>query len=158
MDSYLSIRAALRNIWQQQLDERFQALKEEQANIRSKRLKALADLNEQVSLLETMRDTQDETEESLDFFYFWEEKLITDFNNVPDSKRTKQILRDYYTELNLFDIHIGLQTVILEDNNNRVNRQERVGINSNQRYNALVSQTIQIPWQLHVLQNGILSQ
>ena len=31
---------------------------------------ALADLNEQVSLLETMQDTQDETEESLDFLYF----------------------------------------------------------------------------------------
>ena len=48
--------------------------------------------------------------------------------------------------------------MILEDNNNRVDRQERVGINSNQWCNALVSQTIQIPQQLHVLQNGILSQ
>ena len=105
-----------------------------------------------------MRDTRDETEESLDFLYFQEEKLITNFNNVPDSERTKQILRDYYIELNLFDIHIGLQTVILEDDNNRIDRQERVGMDSNQQYNALVSQTIQIPWQLHVLQNGILSQ
>ena len=105
-----------------------------------------------------MQDTQDETEESLDFLYFREEKLITDFNNVPDSKRTKQILRDYYIELNLFDIHIGLETVILEDNNNCIERQEHVGMDSNQQYNTLVSQTIQIPWQLRVLQDGITAQ
>ena len=139
---YPSIRVGLRNIWRQQLDARCQELEEEQANIPAERPEALADLNEQVSLLRTMWDTQDETEESLDFLFFQEKKLIAHFNNVPNSERTKQILRDYCTELNLFDIHIGLQTVILEDDNDRINRQERMRIDSNQRYNALVSQTI----------------
>ena len=70
MDSYPSIRTVLRNIQRQQLDERCQELKEEQVNIQSERPEALADLNEQVSLLETIRDTSNETEESLDFLYF----------------------------------------------------------------------------------------
>ena len=82
-----------------------------------------------------MQDTQDETEESLDYLYFQEQKLITDFNNFPVSKQNKQILQDCYMEVNLFDTHIGLETMILEDNNNCIKRQERVGINSNQQYN-----------------------
>lgn len=151
MASYPSIRDALANIQDQQLDERCQELEEEQGNVAAACPAALANLNEQVSLLETVPGTWDKTKESLDHLYSWKQNLITNFNNVPESDQTKRALRDYHTKLNLFELHIGLETVILEDNNNCIQRQERAGININQHYNLLASRLIQISCQQRVL-------
>ena len=135
---------ALESIRRHQLDERYQELEEEKSNVVAARPAALANLNEQFTLLEAMQDTRDENEDSLDHLYSRKQKLITNFNNIPVSDRTDCVLGDYCTKKDLFELHIGLQTVILEDDNNRINRQELTGIHASQRYNTLASQSNQI--------------
>ena len=133
------MRDALESIQKQQLDERYQEFEEEKGNVAAARPAALANLNEQFTLLEAMQDKQDKNEESLDHLYSCEQKLITNFNNVPASDWTDRVLGDYHTKIDLFDLHIGLQTVILEDDNNHLERQERTGINASQHYDSLAS-------------------
>ena len=120
-----------------QLDDRYQELEEEKSNVAAARPAALANLNEQFTLLEAMQDTRDKSKESLDHLYSCEQKLITDFNNVPVSDRTDCVLGDYCSEIDLFEFHIGLQTVILENDNNRIDRQELTGIRASQHYGSL---------------------
>ena len=153
-----SIRHTLESIQKQQLDERYQELEEEKDKVAAARPAALANLNEQFTILEAMQDTRDKSEESLDHLYSCEQKLITNFNNVPASDRTDCVLGDYCTEIDLFDLNIGLQTAILEDDNNRIDRQELTGIHANQRYNTLASQSIEITRQQRVLSFGIAAQ
>ena len=124
----------------------------------SARPAALVDMNEQFILLDAMQDIWDKNEESLDHLYSCKQKLITDFNNVSASDCTDRVLGDYCSKLDLFDLHIGLQTVILEDDNNRLERQERTGINASQHNNLLASQSIQISCQQHILSSGITAQ
>ena len=144
MTANTSMRDALESLRRHQLDERYQELEEEKSNVAAARPAALANVNEQFSILEAMQDARDESEESLDHLYSREQKLITDFNNVPISDRTDRVLGDYRIEIDLFELHIGLQTVILEDDNNRIEEQELTGIRANQRYGALISQSNQI--------------
>ena len=134
-----SMRDAFESSCRHQLDDRYQELEKEKSNVAAARPAALANLNEQFTLLEAMRDTWDKNKESLDHLYSRKQKLITNFNNVPASDRTDCVLGDYRTEIYLFDLHIRLQTVILEDHNNRIDRQERTGIRASQHYNLLAS-------------------
>ena len=158
MTANTSMRDALDSLRRHQMDERYQELEEEKSNVAAARPAALANVNEQYSILETMRDARDESEESLDHLYSREQKLITDFNNVPLSDRTDRVLGDYRIEIDLFELHIGLQTIILEDDNNRIEEQELTGIRANQRYRALASRSTQITRQQRVLNVGIAAQ
>lgn len=153
-----SIRDTLKSIRRHQLDDRYQELEEEKSDVAAARPAALANLNEQFTLLEAMRDTRDKSKESLDHLYSCKQKLITNFSNVPVSDRTDCVLGDYRTEINLFELHIGLQTVILEDDNNRIDRQELAGICANQRYKTIANRSIEITRQQRVLSFGIAAQ
>ena len=128
MSANLSTRDPLKSSHRHQLDDRYQELEEEKGNVAAARPAALANLNKQYTILGAMRDTRDKSEESLDHLYSCEQKLITDFNNIPVSNLTDCVLRDYCTKIDLFELHIGLQTVILEDDNNCIDRQEIIGI------------------------------
>ena len=158
MSANSSIRDTLESSRRHQLDDRHQELEEEKGNVAAARPAALANLNEQYTILEALEDTRDESEGSLDHLYSREQKLITDFNNIPVSDRTDRVLRDYRTELDLFELHIGLQTVILEDDNNRIEEQELTGIRASQRHRSLANRITQINRQQHVLNIGIAAQ
>lgn len=65
---------------------------------------------------------------------------------------------DYNIELNLFDTHVGLETLALIGDKDWIKAQERAWIDNHQQFNLLTSQIIQIPWQLHVSECGITAQ